>query len=142
MVSLHEGSSPEIEHAWKSHLQGVFGELAELVYQDLISSNKKLLVSDGNMDLGIVLYCVDEDALSAMIYLHEKSRGKGFGKQTLSELENLCRKNGYNIFEIRGAEECGIVPYYEKMGFSHTTKGTYFGKVLHVFSKKIVSDTN
>lgn len=60
------------------------------------------------------------------IYLHQKTQGKGVGKQLLNYIEQLAKAEDYAIFWLEVMEkQPQAFHFYEKLGFKIVDKYTY-----------------
>lgn len=73
---------------------------------------------DGRV-VGTTIYYIEDDHLHLMRFgTHADFRGQGVGRAMVEFLEEVARKMGLRRLSVYTVKECGVVPVYEKLGFT------------------------
>lgn len=73
---------------------------------------------DGRV-VGTTIYYTEGDHLHLMRFgTHADFRGQGVGRAMVEFLEDIARSMGFRCLSVYTVKECGVVPVYEKLGFT------------------------
>lgn len=68
---------------------------------------------------GTTIYYTEDDRLHLMRFgTHADFRGQGVARAMVEFLEDVARGRGFAKLSVYTVKECGVVPVYEKLGFT------------------------
>jgi len=68
---------------------------------------------------GVTTYYTEDDRLHLMRFgTHADFRGRGVARAMVEFLADLARAEGFARLSVYTVKECGVVPAYEKLGFT------------------------
>lgn len=83
------------------------------------SDTTRVLALVDGQPAGVTTYYTEDDRLHLMRFgTHADFRGKGVARAMVEYLEELARGLGFRKLSVYTIGECGVVPVYEKLGFS------------------------
>ena len=105
------------------------------------------IILDGHSPVGYAVICLGyslewlgRDAFIDEVYLRESYRGRGWGKQTMSFLENAARELGVRALHLGVMRGNPAVHLYEKVGFVRH-ESTFLSKwIAQDLSKPLAPD--
>ena len=69
--------------------------------------------------VGTTTYYTEKDKLHLMRFgTHADFRGQGVARAMVEYLEGIARSLGFRKLSVYTVKECGVVPIYEKLGFT------------------------
>lgn len=107
LIGLPEGDLDRLQEEWIDAIDGFKTHLVDVHKEDAINFGVLKPIFSGTEIVGVI----KEHMGGSVVYLSEKSRGRGVGRKVI---EQLIERQ----MSIQTIDECGVVEFYKKFGFT------------------------